>query len=221
MPLLGAFETVHVTLLGYYLVPEQTSPEQAREEFEDDAREALEAVEQDLEAEDIEVDTRLVFTPDLADTVERLTEEHAFDAVLTSGGLPSLHRIVVPVHAAEQPLERTVAFVRHLAESADADVLLLRITEPDADEEDTAPSADELRRRCEEAGIPDDRFDLVDLEAEDTVEAIAGLEASYDLVVIAESGPSFLGWLFGEVHDRVREQLEGPVVVILQPPEEG
>ena len=52
-----------VLLVGWLEVPEQTPPEQAKEELDDTGEEALGRIRERLEEAGAEVDSRVVFTP--------------------------------------------------------------------------------------------------------------------------------------------------------------
>ncbi|RLM83470.1 universal stress protein, partial [Haloarcula sp. Atlit-7R] len=86
-----------VVLLAYHEIPEQTAPEQAREQFEPKARTELEDLVEAFGTEGTAVETHLVFTHDSGQTIERTATEADCDAVLLSNPAPTLDRIIVPV----------------------------------------------------------------------------------------------------------------------------
>lgn len=72
-----------VILLGFFEVPDQTTPEQAREQFEGEAESVLDAAAAEaFEAGATVVKQRLVFTADVLETLERVAAEEGCDAVL-------------------------------------------------------------------------------------------------------------------------------------------
>ena len=71
-----------VVLLGCYEVPDQTTPAQARDQFGEEARSALELAAKPLEAEGAVVKRCLVFTRNRIETIERVAAEEGCEAIL-------------------------------------------------------------------------------------------------------------------------------------------
>lgn len=86
--LIDALSSLQVVLLGWFPVPEQTSPEHAQDLFADEAQDTLDAVAQQFEEMgNTDVMTRLVFTGDKLDTLTRASPEEACDGVFIPGAM--------------------------------------------------------------------------------------------------------------------------------------
>lgn len=215
--LLEAFEPV---VLGYYPIPEQTTPEQARAEFESEAVERVEGVAGPLVAEGREVESLLVFTPDKAETIERVAVEYACDAILHPGPIDRLERVLVPIRGGAN-VERIVAFVDELIEEVTVDVTLLHV----APEEDRRDESELVlrgaRERLAERGLEPELFDLAVVVAERPVPAIAEAAATHDAVVIGETEPSLRELVLGDRPERLLAAVDGPVLTVRRDHDDG
>lgn len=204
--------SVRVLLLGWYEVPEQTSPEHARGQVEDTGEDELEAAAEQLRRAGAEVDTRLVFTPDVLKTVQRLGAEEECQAALISVPLGSLERILV-VHREEVPPATVAPFITDLTEERTEKVTLLHISVGDAD--DGRYWSRRILDRLEEDGADTARIESRVETAEEPDEAVLAVcrDGDYDVVVVPEAGELEEG-LFGSFSERVAREAEIPVLVL-------
>src|SRR6056297_334509 len=93
--IVDAFASIPVVLLGYREIPDQTSPEQARDKYGERARADLEELRTVFEDAGCDVTSRLVFTHDRLQTFERVAVEDACDAVLILNPAPILETVLV------------------------------------------------------------------------------------------------------------------------------
>jgi len=192
-----------VVLLGWFAVPEQTSPAQARDQFGKKTQDTLDAIARRFEDVGTEVTTRLVFTSDKLDTLTRISTEEDCDAVLIPGAMDELRRVLVPLRSLK-PLPQIAPFVTGLCQDVTATVILLHIVE---DEETKAssretvlkPAADWMRDRGLDTGL----LELDAVAADDPADAIVDRAGAYDLVVLGETEPSVRDILFGTVQERI------------------
>lgn len=80
-PLLDAFRDLKLFVLGYQVVPEQ-----AREEAGEEASQALEKLVDQLDEQGTSTNSQLVFTPNVAQTLERYVHDEQCHAVLMPQG---------------------------------------------------------------------------------------------------------------------------------------
>ncbi|MEM4781792.1 MAG: universal stress protein [Halalkalicoccus sp.] len=208
--LLEAFDPV---ILGYYPIPEQTTPEQARGQFEAEAVDRVEEVAAPFVASGLDVESVLVFTPDRAETIDRVAEEYACDAVLSPGEIERLERVLVPVRGGTN-LDRIVAFVDALVAEVTVEVTLLHVA-PEPDRRDESElllrgARERLVERDLDAGL----FDLEVRVAERPIPAIAEVAATHDAVVIGETAPSLKERIFGDRPERLVETVSCPVLIV-------
>jgi nucleotide-binding universal stress UspA family protein len=210
---LGGF---HVVLVGWFEVPEQTTAEQARDQFEDEVKEALQAVADRMRDAGAAVETRLVFTDDRLQTMERLNEEIDSDVVLLAHPHEALERILVPIRGWPHA-ERIAQVVARLAGEGACTVSLLRVQEEDEDEGGVlAFVADELAA----AGVPKDAITINQLAADDPAQPMLEQAQQHDLVVMGASKPSVRDVLFGAIPERIASKASVPVMVVSARPED-
>lgn len=202
--LLEAFAGHSVLLLGWIEVPEQSSPEQVREQLGEEASEDLERLASRLRDEDLEVESDMVFTGNLMQTLEDVSLDREVDALVILRPGVRVERILVPVPQVEMAdgLARYSAWV---AGHFTAQVELLCPADLDMES---------VRKRFRKAGVP-----VADLHvaegAADTAAGVLEAAASRDLVVLG--GSEDRDGMFGAVAERVLRDGESPVMVVRLP----
>lgn len=212
--LVELFHPHRLIILGYYMVPDQASPEQLREEFEAEATAAVEAIADRFESDDGSVESVVVFTRDRSETIDRIAAEYEADAVLTTGELgESLSRIFIPLRGDEN-LERIVGFVSDLVQGSESEVTLYNAAESD----DAATTGEFLLRgacdRLEEEGLDSEQVNWQQERTDSVGKAIVAAAAEYDLLILGESKPSLRERILGHVGSRVIESTSHPVLIV-------
>ncbi|MDX1568452.1 MAG: universal stress protein [Longimicrobiales bacterium] len=207
--------SLRVVLLGSYLVPEQTAPEQARDQLEEECAQVLDALVAELEEAGADVDAHMVFTPDLLDTAARVAREEDCDAILLARPLPRLERILVPLRGAHH-LRPMASFLGSLLVESDAQVTFLHVQEEDEEEGFGTWVLGEAKDLLGEAGIDPERIEtrIVPEDEGEAVEAVLREARDHDLLVLGESEPEVPDLLFGTFSERVAEDAEIPVFVM-------
>lgn len=203
-----------VLVLGYYPVPDQTSPEQLQAEYGDEAAAAVEKIAEQFAARGASVEPIIVFTRDRRMTIDRVGDENDVDAVLTGGAIgDQLDRILVPLKG-DANLERIVTFIGPLLAENDATVTLFNVA--DSDEEESA--GEFLLRgaadRLADDGIERDRIEWRQERSGSPGTAIVDAASEMDLIVVGETEPSLRDRLLGDVTDRVITDSTHPVLVV-------
>lgn len=217
--LLELLRSVDLVLLGVYPVPEQTVPDQARDQFEEASRRKLDALCRDVDAVGGQVEDRLVFTADVMDSVERVSREEGCDAVLTLRPMDGLERILVPIKSVRHYW--VPEFLEELIEESGVELLLLHAVGRDEDPETLARMLQTVKRRLIEGGTGANRIRTSAETAGDRAEKILETAEDYDLLVMGETEGSLTEHLFGELHDRVAEEAPCPVIVVRRPNRHG
>lgn len=219
--LMDLLASLRVVLVGWYAVPEQTSPEQARDQFGDEALTALQSIAESFEQAGATVQTHVVFTPNQLDSLRRLSDQYRCNAILLPAAMPHLHRILVPLRG----LQNTTAiapFVADLVQDGTTDVTLLHVLEegesPDEVQERVLrPAANRMTERDIDAGL----IHRETLSSNDPAAAIQDKARDYDLVVIGETEPTVREILFGTVSETIASTSNVPVIVVRHLDEDG
>mgnify|MGYP002760853945 FL=1 len=212
--LVRVLSSLRVVLLGWFSVPEQTSPAQARGQFGTEAEDMLDAAARRFEEAGAEVTTRLVFTGDELDTISRVSVEESCDAVLIPGPVEQLRRVLVPLRGI-QNVREIAPFVADLCQDGTARVTLLHILEGDettaASREDVLePAAERMRSAGIEAGL----LELNSVAADSPADTIVEWAGEHDLVVLGETQPSVREVLFGTMPEQIVEAVNVPIIVV-------
>jgi len=212
--LIDVLSPLRVVLLGWFAVPEQTSPAQARDQFGAETQATLDAVARRFEDAGAEVTTRLVFTGDKFDTISRVSVEDTCDAVLIPGAMAELRRVLVPLRGLENA-SQIAPFVADLCRETTATVTLLHVvreeeTETASREDVLRPAADRMRNHGLDTGL----LELDTIASEDPAGTIVDRAGAYDLVVLGETEPSVREILFGTVPERVVQTADVPVIIV-------
>jgi len=203
----------HVVLLGYHVVPEQTATGQARMQFEARARTRLETFEGMLADAGATVETRLVFTHEAQATIDRTIYEHDCLAVLVPNATNPPETVLVALRG-RVGLDRTATLVGGLFGDADIDITLYHALEADESEADARAMFEAIVDRFVEAGIRRDAIDVRLAEGGDPRAAVTETAEAFDVVVVGESDPSVVTYLFGMRAPQVAESFLGPVLVV-------
>jgi nucleotide-binding universal stress UspA family protein len=212
--LVRVLSSLRVVLLGWFSVPDQTSPAQAQSQFGAEAQATLDEVARRFEDTGGDVTTRLVFTGDEFDTISRISVEEQCDAVLIPGSVEALRRVLVPLRGI-QNVRQIAPFVADLCQDREADVTLLHILE----DEETANASEEnvlepASAMMNEHGIDIRHFELESVAADDPADTIVEWAGDHDLVVLGETKPSVREILFGTVPERIVTATDTPVIVV-------
>lgn len=201
-----------VLLVGYHVVPEQTTPEQARDQFEERAEERLDELAAVLEEAGASVERTVVFTHDGKQTIERLREEHEPDAILHHHPSVEFDSVFIPLHP-EFTTERIAGFVAEMLVGEDAKAYVRGYGEDG-----------EARARVFEGELEDQQveraqtvYDAADLEG--YVSAVSEDADGHDVVVVQRREEGLRQKLadaaFGTVGERVAEASRRPVFEML------
>ena len=205
--LLGAAEVV---LLGYHVIPEQTTPNQARLSFEEQGVAKLDAVADAFADAGASVKTRLVFTHDEAQTFDRVADETEADLIVHLNPAMAADDLLVALHGAVAA-ERIGTVVAGLVDHTDTTVHLLEVAGPT---EDTLNLLDRAERALRDAGIDPARITTEELQSDGPVNAIAEAARDVDAIVLGESAPDWRELVFGDFEERVAEASLGAVLVV-------
>lgn len=202
-----------VVVLGYHVVPEQTAPGQARLQFEDRAGAKLDDLADAFRAAGGDAETRLVFTHDEEQTVDRVAAETGSDVVLAPNPTGPVERVLVPLGGAVD-VERIGAFLAALLAGTDVAVTLFHVAPDEASVADGEAILDGAAEALVAGGVADGRIDREVAVDDRPLVAISDAATDHDVVVMSESAPSLRSFIFGEAAERIADRSLGPVLVV-------
>lgn len=205
--------TVPVVLLGYRRVPEQTAPGQMQMQVGEEAEADLERYKAAFEDAGAEVQTRLVFTHDLGKTFTRVANEERCSAILIARPSQRMESLLVPIRG-DQNVERLVEVVARVLESTQLRATLLHVVEPEESSQAGELLLEGARSRLEDRGVDPGRVHLQVQPAEAPLAALVEVAQGHDAVVLGETEPSLGEKVFGEAHEQIAEDFEGPILVV-------
>lgn len=210
----GIVETlasVPVTLLAYRELPDQVGTDHARDQWGARARTELEALEDAfLEAGCVDVRTRLVFTHDRFETIERVAVDEDCTAIVLLEPAPVLESVLLAVRG-DVNLEPIAAFLGAVLDGTDLTVTVVHVT----DESDRDQGTQVLETAADElavAGVDRERIETTLLVDGSPTRAILAASTDHDLLVVGESRPSVRRLVF---RDRARVLARGAVDPVL------
>jgi nucleotide-binding universal stress UspA family protein len=211
--LLDLLRPAKVVLVGWYPVPDQTAPEQMRDQHEQEAVALIEDIAADF-PEGTEVETLVVFTRDRSETVDRVAEDYGAAVVVVPRDVRVVERVLVPIRS-DVNLDRILSVVAALLDESEASVTLFHAV-PEEDEDPTV--GETLLRgaadRLIDAGVDADRVDTTTVESESPVDDIIDAAKNHDVLIIGETDPSLVEHILGDVPTQVIERAGRPVLVV-------
>ncbi|MCU4740170.1 universal stress protein [Natronoglomus mannanivorans] len=200
-----------VVLLGYHELPEQTPPGQARLQFEDRAQNRLDELAESLELAGATVETRLVFTHDREQTLNRVADETNCVATLLPNPSMRLEDVLVPLRG-ERSVERVAGLVGNLLAGLDVSVTLYHLER--GDERASAAVLERGRKVLTGRGVDPELIETRTETSRTPVRAIVRTAEEFDAVVMGESDPGVMTFVFGQTAAEVAERFRGPVLVV-------
>lgn len=210
-----ALAPTQVVVLGYWPVPDQSAPQQLRDQFEDEAKKSLEVVRKPLEEQGFEIVSELSFTKDRNHLIDRVANRHGCKSVLLPGEVrASTPESVLVLLKSDSDLERIVDTLGTLFADGEVDILLFHALEGDDDVDSTEYMLHGVADRLADRGIDPDRVQWEISDRGSRVDTIVSEATDHDLVVLSESEPTVRERLFGPVQSAVTDQTDRPSLTI-------
>jgi len=207
----------HVVLLGYHVVPEQTAPGQARLQFEGGAMSRLDDYEAIFEDAGATVERRLVFTHDGQRTINRTINEHDCMAVLVPNATGEVDDVLVAIRGTVG-IGRLARVVAGVFGAMDTSITLYHVAEAEETDEDIETLLNGMIDRLGELGVDGSRINTRVEREQGPLDAIVDAAETFDAVVMGETDPSLVTFVFGMPADQVANRFLGPVLVVQREP---
>jgi nucleotide-binding universal stress UspA family protein len=211
--LLALFKTGTVVLVGWYPVPDQTAPEQLKDQKEAEAVERVEQLASAFPDDGPAIETLVVFTSDRTTTVDRVAEEHGCDVVIVPDGVATVKRVLVPIRS-EVNIDRILTVVGAALDESEVSVTLFHATPTEEEREVGELLLSGAKDELVASGIDQDRIETMTVVSESPVEAILKAATDHDVIVIGETEPSLIEEVLGDLPTQVVEQSHQPVLVV-------
>lgn len=199
-----------VIVLGYHVLPDQTPTEQASMQFEDRARAAAEDIAAVFREAGRDVETRVAFTHDRDQTVDRVAADEGATAVLLPNPVAEVSDVLVPIRGAIDR-DRLADLVATLLAEATGSATLWGL---DGEGFDAPAAVEAVRESLAGRGLPAAQIRTETSAPESPVRAIVERSADFDLIVMGEGEGSLFAALFGDATERVAEGAVAPVLVV-------
>lgn len=204
-----------VVVLGYWPVPDQSSPQQLRDQFEDEAQRRLDAIGESLDDQGFEITSELSFTKDRNHLIDRVANKHDCNSVMVPGVVRSMPpESVLVLLKADSDLDRIVRTLGTLFADSDVDILLFHAVEGGDDPDATEDMLNSVADRLADRGIDPDRIRWEQTDRGSRADTIVSEVSGHDMVVLSESQPSVRERLFGPVQSAIADQTERPSLTI-------
>ncbi|QLC32760.1 universal stress protein [Halarchaeum sp. CBA1220] len=199
-----------VVVLGYHVLPEQTPTEQASMQFEERAQTAVDDLAAVFRDAGGDVETRVAFTHDRDQTVERVAADVGATAVLLPNPVGEVSDVLVPIRGVVDR-ERLADLVATLLADGDGEVTLWGLG---SDEYDAEAAVEGARESLAERGLNVTRITTETSPADSPVHDIVSRSADFDVIVMGAGEESLWSVLFGGESERVAEGAVAPVLVV-------
>jgi nucleotide-binding universal stress UspA family protein len=200
-----------VVLLGYHVLPEQTPTEQASMQFEEKARKAIEDIAAAFHESGRDVETRVAFTHDRDQTVERVAREIGATATLLPNPSGGIEDVLVPIRGAID-VGRLADLVATLLGGQVGSVTLWG--QAGASGFDAEAAVEHVRETLLDRGLPSEQISTDTVESDSPIWDVVDRSADYDVIIMGEGGPGLLTSLFGDPSERIAEGAVAPVIVV-------
>ncbi|MDS0475319.1 universal stress protein [Natrinema sp. 1APR25-10V2] len=211
--IVDAFASIPVVLLGYRELPDQTAPDQAREQYGDRVRAELEELRTVFEDAGCDVTTRRAFTHDRLQTFERVAVDESCDAVLLLNPAPVVETALVALRS-DVNVEHIARLLATVLTDTDLELTLFHVASDETGRDEGEELLDAARSELATAGVDADRIDSRVVVEDSPTAAILEAASDHDLLVAGESRPSIRRFVFRDRAERLARRTIDPVLVI-------
>jgi hypothetical protein len=216
--LIETLPLANTVLLGYWPIPEQTLPDQARDQFETEAQQRLQDVVKRFTDQGVDVQTRLVFTNNRDQSIDTATNKYGCQSVLIPGteSPPSGTTRGLVLIKPNADLDRIAATLEALFTESDVEFYLFHVVE--SNNEHLYDATEYMLRgfadRLSELGISRDRVEWEQSTDGKRLDIILSQIPDFDFVVMGESTPTLPARIFGTIQSNLANETEKPLLTI-------
>lgn len=226
LPLEGAFpaalaETMsnsEVFVLAYRPIPDQTSPEQAKGQFGEEAAAALADIVEAFEQYGRAVETNIVFTSDVDETLANHREQLGADATLYVRPVDRIDRILA-VGTESIDYDRFIDCLSAIGRTPLEMLKLLQVGDDERALDQQELLLEGLKSTLADRGVAEQIVATESIVPADQTSEVLDEAADFDMLVVGVRRPTLGDQILGALADRVRSQTNLPVLVV-HPPDE-
>ncbi|PCR91172.1 universal stress protein [Natrinema ejinorense] len=211
--IVDAFASIPVVLLGYREVPDQTGPDQAREQYGDRVQAELAELRTVFEDAGCDVTSRSAFTHDRLKTFERVAVDESCDAVLVLNPAPVLETVLVAIRS-DVNVEHIAGLLGTILTDTALELTLFHVVSDEAERDGGVELLETARSELVAAGVDASRIDSSVVVDDSPTAAILEAATDHDLLVAGESRPSIRRFVFRDRAERLARRTVDPVLVI-------
>lgn len=213
-PWLRSFlQSVDIYLLGCYDLPEQTSPDQGRNEFEDAASDTLARVADQFREFSRDVESRLVFTPDLVQSVEREADGRNVDAIVRPRPVDRIESLL-GVLTRDVNYGRFVKSISALTGEEVRSLKLIQIDDGNANREEQSLILEGLQSRLVDRGVDPDVVEIESVVTDEQSERVMTEIDAVDVAIVAEKETTLTDRHVETLAEYVFRESDTPVVFV-------
>ena len=216
--LIEAVPLKKAVLLGYWLIPDQSAPDQARDQFEEEAQHRLQTIADRFTDQGVEVQTELAFTKDRNQVIDTATNKYECQSVLIPGteSPPSRTTRGIVLVKPNADLDRIVTTLGTLFAESDVELSLFHVVENTNEHlhDATEYMLRGLVDRLSELGISRDRVEWEQSVTDERTDVILSRISDFDFVVMSETKPALRERIFGTVQSKLANKMEKPLLTI-------
>lgn len=132
--ILDSIPIKNALIVGYQEKPEQSDPEQTKEEYSSEGKDKLADITSRLKQNEIPVDERLLFEGNADDQIIKVIEENKPSYILKLRPFTNLHKVIIPIHDRSQINQQLATLIYTLKENFDLQIVVHLLQTEDNDE---------------------------------------------------------------------------------------
>ncbi|MBZ6494150.1 universal stress protein [Natrinema longum] len=211
--IVDAFASIPVVLLGYRELPDQTGPDQAREQYGDRVQAELAELRTVFEDAGCDVTSRSAFTHDRLKTFERVAVDESCDAVLVLNPAPVLETVLVAIRS-DVNVEHIAGLLGTILTDTALELMLFHVVSDETARDGGVELLEAARSELVAVGVDTGRIDSRVVVDDSPTDAILEAATEHDLLVAGESRPSIRRFVFRDRAERLARRTVDPVLVI-------
>lgn len=211
-------ESLDLLLLGYWQVPEQSSPEQVQKQHGEEARDRLDGLAREFDTQDSFWDQQVVFSAKVGKTIDEVARSEDCDAILTPRPLKAIDHILVVLRD-DIAYERLQKFLADLITDYKASLTLIFFADAD-DHSEKELLLEGLKKRLDEESFKEATIDYETVDTKNLTKNILKRSEDCDLLVIGQTSPKLLAKFVATTDEKVAGGANKPVIVVRHDDEE-
>ncbi len=214
--ILEAMPISELLLIGYKETPEQTDSEQSEEEFGKEGEEKLDNIQKELEGAQIDFDSELIFSNDVASQIKKVIEEEELRFILTLKPLSALDQLLIPVYDLSQINSELGTIIYNFHSYQPTSIKVLLFTEEEGDSSNEARLKKAIENQLSLVNAHVDAYEVYRKDEESPEKIIRETSEKTDLVIWPEAAPSQRELFLNILLEKEPANISSPVIMILK-----